>query len=263
MALSGGNRVVGPRCVLLVLAVACGPASAALLSVQGDARDPASERLLYREHHLVRSDGERPLERVVLYRCADGTAFARKRVDYRASRTAPEFDLVDARDGYREGLRRSGGQVSVYSNQRSTALKAAAGAAPLVADAGFDEFLRSQWSPLQSSGSLPILFAVPAHGREFSFHVRSTGDARIDGTAVQTFQLRLSGLLALVSPRIDVAYDADDRSLRRYTGLSNIRNDRGKPLLARIDFPSAATPATEARWRQALATQLATCRIDG
>ncbi|MDQ3495273.1 MAG: hypothetical protein M3485_07100 [Pseudomonadota bacterium] len=68
--------MVRPRCVLLVvLAVACGPASAALLSVQGDARDPASERLLYREQQLIRNDGERPLERVALYRCADGTAF--------------------------------------------------------------------------------------------------------------------------------------------------------------------------------------------
>lgn len=262
MALPGGHRVVRPRCVLLVvLAVACGPASAALLSVQGDARDPASERLLYREDHLLRRDGDVPVERVVLYRCPDGTAFARKRVDYRDSRIAPAFSLVDARDGYREGLRRSDGQVTVYSNQRSTTLTAAAGATPLVADAGFDEFLRGKWEPLQSKGSLPIRFAVPAHARDFGFHVRSTGEARIDGIAVQTFQLRLGGLLALVSPRIEVAYDTDDRSLRRYTGLTNIRSDRGKPLEARIDFPTAATPATEASWRQAQAAPLATCRV--
>ncbi|MGH8031709.1 MAG: hypothetical protein ACREO8_04915 [Luteimonas sp.] len=65
----------------LALAVVCGPASAALLSVQGEARDPANGRLLYREDHLIRADGPAPLQRVVLYRCPDGTAFARKRID--------------------------------------------------------------------------------------------------------------------------------------------------------------------------------------
>lgn len=102
MVLAGRHRASGLRGLFLaVLAVACGSASAALLSVQGDAHDPASERLLYREEHVIRRDGDAPVERVVLYRCPDGTAFARKRVDYRASRTAPEFSLIDARDGYR------------------------------------------------------------------------------------------------------------------------------------------------------------------
>lgn len=47
----------------LALAVACGPASAALLSVEGEARDPSNGRLLYREDHLVQSSGATPSER--------------------------------------------------------------------------------------------------------------------------------------------------------------------------------------------------------
>jgi hypothetical protein len=244
----------------VVLAVACGPASAALLSVQGDARDPASERLLYREHHLIRRDGVHPLQRVVLYRCPDGTAFARKQVDYRDSRIAPEFDLVDARDGYREGLRRTGSEISVYSGGRSAVLQVDAPDVALVADAGFDEFLRTRWGPLLSQGSLPIRFAVPAHVRDLKFNVRSLGAARIEGRPVQVFQLKLGGLLALVSPRIDVAY-GNDRSLRRYTGLTNIRSDAGKPLQARIDFgqPARTVPATQ--WQAALDQPLARCTI--
>lgn len=261
MALAGGHCVVGLRCVFpIVLAVACGPASAALLSVQGDARDPASERLLYREDHLIRRDGVQPLQRVVLYRCPDGTAFARKQVDYRESRTAPAFGLIDARDGYREGLRRTDGTVSVYSGKRSAPLQDGTGATMLVADAGFDEFLRNQWDALLAQGTLPIRFAVPAHARDLKFNVRSLGEGRIDGAPVQTFQLKLGGLLALVSPRIDVAY-AEDRSLRRYTGLANIRSDAGKPLEVRIDFtrPPQAVPA--ARWQAALDAPLARCKL--
>jgi hypothetical protein len=262
MALAGGHRVVGLRCVVpIVLAVACGPASAALLSAQGDARDPASERLLYREDHLIRRDGARPLQRLVLYRCADGTAFARKQVDYRDSRTAPAFDLVDARDGHREGLRRAGGKVSVYSGARSAVLAAGPGDAALVADAGFDEFLRQRWDALLAQGALPIRFAVPSHARDLKFNVRSLGESRIDGKPVQTFQLRLGGLLALVSPRIDVAYSADDRTLRRYTGLSNLRSDAGKPLEVRIDFAKPPRPTPGTQWQAALDAPLAGCKL--
>lgn len=256
--------MVGLRCVFpIALAVACGPASAALLSVQGDARDPASERLLYREDHLIRRDGVQTSQRVVLYRCPDGTAFARKQVDYRESRTAPAFSLVDARDGYREGLRRTDGAVTVYSEKRSAPLQTGTGGTVLVADAGFDEFLRNQWDTLLAQGTLPIRFAVPAHARDLKFNVRSLGERRIDGAPVQTFQLKLGGLLALVSPRIDVAYAVHDRALRRYTGLSNIRSDAGKPLEVRIDFtrPPQAVPA--ARWQAALDTPLARCTLGG
>ncbi|MGI8561367.1 MAG: hypothetical protein ACR2J7_08035 [Luteimonas sp.] len=245
----------------VVLAVACGPASAALLSVQGDARDPASERLLYREDHLLRRDDDVPVERVVLYRCPDGTAFARKRVDYRDSRIAPAFSLVDARDGYREGLRRTGDKVSIYSGKRSAPLQGDTRGVALVADAGFDEFLRKHWDALHAQDSLPIRFAVPSHVRDLKFNVRSLGRGTVAGVPVQTFQLKLGGLLALVSPRIDVAYHAGDRSLRRYTGLTNIRSNDGKPLEARIDFANPAQAVAGTQWQAALDAPLARCTI--
>lgn len=100
-------RRFSPAWLPCVLLVACDAVSTAeLRHYEGEARDPDSGALLYREKHLVRlSEGE-PQERLVLYRCADGTAFALKQVDYRTSRTAPEFTLEDVRTGYREGLRR-------------------------------------------------------------------------------------------------------------------------------------------------------------
>lgn len=262
MALAGGHCAIGLRYVLpVVLAVACGPTSAALLSVRGDARDPASERLLYREDHLIRSDGNDPQQRVVLYRCPDGTAFARKLVDYRDSKTAPAFTLIDARDGYREGLRRSGKTVSVYSKDHSARIDPGPDAERLVADAGFDEFLHAHWDALLARGVLPIRFAVPAFTRELDFKVRSLGKARIDGMPVQTFQLKLGGLLAVVSPRIDVAYDAGTRNLRRYTGVTNIRSDAGKSLKAQIDFTQPPQPASNAQWQAALAEALVRCKV--
>ncbi len=243
---------------LLGLALAL-PAQARLVAVEGDARDPDSDRLLYREAHLIRHEGARPIERLVLYRCPDGTAFARKRVDYRDSVLAPAFEMIDAR-GHREGLRREGGRTLVWSGDGAPRA-VAAGGAPLVADAGFDEFLRLRWPQLTAGEAQPLTFAVPAFGRGMPFKVRSTGQRREGDDRLQRFELRLDGLLGRVAGAIRVEYDAEDRRLRRFSGPTNIRDGRGGQIEARIDFPNAPRPADPAAWRTASEQPLASCAL--
>ncbi len=249
-----------PRCFLFALSLAvAGQSHAALLSFEGHARDPKSDRLLYREDHLFRHEGERPVERLVLYRCPDGIAFARKRIDYRSSATAPEFELVDAR-GYREGLRREGGRTLIWAGGKpARPLRTSDG--PLVADAGFDEFLRQSWSQLGAGKSRPLAFVVPAFGRSLSFEVRGLGRRGSGDAAVQRFELRLEGLLGKVTPAISVEYTTTDRRLRRFAGLTNVRDGRGEQIEARIDFPDAPQPAEPQRWQTAAAVPLAACKV--
>ena len=249
-----------PWVVLVVLASAGGPLLAAVHSVEGAARDPVSGNLLYREQHLVRSADARPVERLVLYRCPGGEAFARKRVDYRPSLLAPSFALEDARAGYREGLRRADGKTVVWSGQ--DAPRALSGAATgLVADAGFDEFLRTHWASLLAGRAQPLAFVVPSLGRSLAFQVRPRGRGEIDGAPVEQFRLKLDGLLGAVGPNMEVAYDAGDRRLRRFTGLTNLRDDRGRQMRARIDFPQPARLADEAAWQAGQRAPLTRCRL--
>ena len=85
------------------------------LSYDGTAVEPEDGSVLYRESHYVAMQGSRVLERLVLYRCADGTPFARKRVaDSPRLPWLPEFELTDARLGYVEGASASGDAVQVF-----------------------------------------------------------------------------------------------------------------------------------------------------
>ncbi len=245
--------------VLLLCALIAAPAHAALLSVEGHARHPKSDRLLYREEHLMRQEGDRPVERLVLYRCPDGVVFARKRIDYRSSAMAPEFELVDAR-GYREGLRRKGDQTLIWAGGKPPRpLRASDG--PLVADAGFDEFLRRSWAQLGAGESRPLAFVVPAFGRSLGFEVHGLGRRGAGDAAVQRFELRLEGLLGKVVSPISVEYTTTDRRLRRFIGLTNVRDGRGDQVEARIDFPDAPRPAEAQRWQAAAAQPLAACAL--
>ena len=246
--------------LLLALALpASQPAYAALMAVEGDARDPDTDRLLYRETHLIRGEGERLLERIVLYRCPNGTAFARKRVDYRSSSLAPDFELIDVR-GYREGLRREGSKTLTWSGEGTPTPLRATNAA-LVADAGFDEFVRQRWPQLTAGKAQPLAFAVPAFGRSLPFKIRSAGARVESGQRVHAFELRVDNLLGMVVSAIRVDYDADDRRLRRFIGPTNIRDARGDQIKARIDFPQAPQPVDTQRWQAAAQQSLAVCKL--
>ncbi len=265
---SHAHRPLPPLLVALQLLATCGSAQAALSYEEGLARDPRTNLPLYREQHLVRREGGTPVGRLVLYRCLDGTAFARKQVDYRRSSQAPEFALEDARQGYSEGLRRAGGAVNLFVRERvaDPELKAALAdsAVALVADAGFDEFVRDQWLRLQAGKSVPLSFAVPSRLESLGFKVYRVGSLQLGGEPAELFRLRLGGLLGWIAPHIDVAYGRDSRRLLRFEGLSNLREDDGEAqLVARIEFPKAATATDEAQWREFAREPLSGCRVRG
>jgi len=254
-------RVLSPSLFMLALWLAPGPAAAAdeLTQQQAGARAPGGGALLYREEHLPPSREGRPVARLVVYRCASGAAFARKHVDYSPSATAPAFALEDARSGYREGLRREAARVELYfrADAGQAEQRAMLAAAPSVADAGFDEFIRAHWDALVAGESLPLAFAVPARLRMMEFRVRRAGSLRIEGEQAQVFRLRLDGLLGFVAPHIDVAYSARSRRLLRFEGLGNLREPGGDGQWeVRIDFPQPSRPIAPTRWPAALSEAL-------
>lgn len=237
-------------------------ASGSLRFEEGVARQPGAGAELYREQHWIRRDGDTPVERLVLYRCPDGTAFARKLIDYRASTTAPAFALEDRRSGYREGLRRGAQPILFHRPGAASAERSAAlPGARLVADAGFDEFVRQNWLALSAGQALPLLFAVPSRLRSLQFRVSRSGETTIRGEKAWTFLLKLDGLLGWVAPSISVSYGQATRRLLRFEGISNLRDDAGEqPLVALIDFIEPVRAASEAQWQASLRTPLSGCR---
>lgn len=192
------------------------------------------DTLLYREQHYLSGGGA---TRLVVYRCADGTAFARKRVNAAASPVAPDFELVDARLPYREGATRTDDAHEVFVELRGkhTATRLAAPADGVV-DAGFDRYLHEHWDAL-AAGALPTIpFLVPSEQRFLPFRVRRLA---VDTARGETrFRLTLSAWYGFLAPSMDVTYDTATRELRRYTGLTPIRDTDGNNLDVRIEFPA-------------------------
>ena len=219
------------------------PALTATVQYDGRATDPESGVLLYTERHLLREAAGRPRERLVNYVCPGGEVFARKRVDYTPSAIAPSFQLDDGRDGYREGVRRDGPRVVAFVRLRAGKSEQE-GVLPqgprLVADAGFDEYVRRNWDAQVAGKTLPIDFAVPASRRTYAFKLRKLSSTTVAGVPAHLFRLKVSGLLGLVAPQIDVAYARESKRLLRFEGVTNLRDVNGDQWTARIAFADRA-----------------------
>lgn len=207
----------------------------------GEARALDDGRVLYREEHLLARDaGGEPSRRLVVYRCPDGAAFGRKSLSYGDNPFVPSFRMEDARWDYLESLEVVAEGVQLGVQRPGEPLKTGVIAvedAALVADAGYDEFVRQRWDQLITGEKVRLDFIVPSRLTYYGFAVQKQREERIEDGEVKVFSLGLSGFFGMFLPKIEVAYDAETRELRRFVGLTNIRDVEGDNVEARINFP--------------------------
>lgn len=232
------------------------------LEYTGTASTRHRPELLYGERHILRYHGARLIERTVLYSCADGSPFARKRVTY-AEDQAPDFFFDDASNGMREGVRSEGEARTMFFKANQAAVEKSAPLPPvpgLVADAGFDNFIPAHWSALMRGATVPLPFLVISRLQVMNFEVQHLRADHFDGRATEVFRMKLSGILGLLFSGIEVAYDSAERRLVHYEGLSDLRDASGDNLQADIVFHGADRKTSSAQaLAEAQAAALAPC----
>lgn len=236
-----GRRAVPRRlraCLLAALLASWGPVAAAAQYQVGTAHAAGDGRVLYREHHwtFARAGGPR---RLVLYRCPDGAAFARKQVDATPGAGTPDIDFTDGRDGYAQRVTRAGAAVDVRvrerdGGERNVRLPARQDA---VIDAGFDAYVLAHWDALAGQRARTVPFLVPDRAAWLDFRVRHAGEGREGARAVRRLRLTLSAWYGFAVPAIDLTYERDSRRLLRFEGPGFVRDRKGSHPHVRIEFP--------------------------
>ena len=231
-------------CIAVAFATACIAPSHANANARRELADvyaAGSQRLLYREEHLVQP-GAAP-ERWVLYRCPDGKPFARKRVASGGMR--PDFAFEDARDGYREGVRAAGDARQVYVRQAG---KEASQRVPIpadgVIDAGFDAAVRTHCAALLRGRDVRLRFLVPSRKQFFPVQVRRVGSIDWHGIPAERLRMKLDTWFGFAVPEVTLVYARGDRRLLEFNGTGNVRDARGRNPQVRIAFQPSAQLAS-------------------
>lgn len=242
--------VTGVLVTLLMTTVHNG-ASAEVLERVGLAYDKQAGTFLYSEtHHEVKENG-RLVHATVTYRDADGKAFAAKHINFRRSLVMPDFQLVDSGNGHVEGVLRGDAQLKVHFRPLSDAsVQKASVEMPGngIIDAGFDRFIERNWEALAAGNVLERQFLIPSQLDFYTFEIENIGEK---DAAEVTFELRIKSIfLQMLVPPVLVSYDARTRSLLRYEGISNIRDESGRNFDVRIEFPRSKRVQVEAPLRE-------------
>lgn len=239
------NRKFSPYASLIGAALAFSGVYAANAAerYQGLAFAAGSQTLMYRETHwLYREDGTEA--RMVLYRCPGGEPFARKRIVYRPNAVAPDFDFADARDGYREGVRSTGGGRQVYWRaSRKTAEKQQkiTMAPDAVIDAGFDAMVASRWDELVDEGRISARFLLPSRQDFLPVVIRRI--AQDEDRENLRLRMSLDAWYGFAVPDTELTYRIRDRRLIRFEGIGTIRGAKGRHQAVRIEFPDSLRAA--------------------
>lgn len=220
-------------------------AGAALTRVEGVAVSPKEGRPLYREtHYLQDVDGRQA--RLVLYRCTDGRAFARKWMPPATDAQAPDFDFVDGRDGRRESVQRQGSKrvVSIRSAtaaaEQGKALEMPAGG---VIDAGFDAAVRAHWSTLLKGDTVSLPFLLTSRQRWVPVTLRRVAAIDWQGQPAEKLQMQLDAWFGFAVPAVSLVYAREGRRLLEFEGTGNVRDANGAWPQVRVRFkdPPQAT----------------------
>jgi hypothetical protein len=225
----------------VVAAIFVSTAYAGVQSYEGYAHATSDDKMLYQESHwLYTTEGVG--QHLILYRCANGQPFARKRVNAAPGAAAPDFEMLDARSGYREGVRTRDGRREVFAQADARAPERRVLVSirdNTIIDAGIDAFVRAHWDSLSDTGISPLPFLVPSRLGYFDFTARKLRDAPVDGRDVRWFRMSLASWYGFAAPHLEMGYDARTHELREYRGPSNIRGNGNRDINVRIDFPPA------------------------
>jgi hypothetical protein len=149
--------------------------------------------------------------------------------------------MTDYRIGFVEGAEVSSTSVSLFSRPlaaggRRTKSRTVRIPEVAVIDAGFDAFMRDNFSRVVAGEKIEFHFAVPGLRRFFKFQLDPSGETLHRGELAYMVKMKpASALLRIAVDPIELVYSKGGRLLE-FRGLSNICDEQGDRYKARIVF---------------------------
>jgi hypothetical protein len=178
------------------------------LDIVGEAFDQNSGEFLYREMHDCTENAETCS---IEYRDQTGQVFATKLVDYSGNPWQPRLSMKNLR------------AAEQFDYQPTPDMA-------LVADAGFDNFVRGNWEDLQAGQTVNFRFVVLGMARPLKMNASEESATQCTGGNMCLKIALDSWLLKRFVDPIRLEYSRKEKRLLRFSGISNIKGVDGESL---------------------------------
>ena len=184
----------------------------------------SDNQLIYIEklrHSSNKSGGQLITE----YILPDGNALAVKQVDYDCRPTSPAYSLQNPDGSISESVYWAGENISSYIGGEAKVLKVPNG--DNIFDAGFDNYIKMNWESLMAGKKMKVNYLFARKNRFLKLKLaRSETPAFLLGEAgsdIVFFKIGANNLiLRMLSDPIYVGYEVSTRTLKYYSGPSNL-----------------------------------------
>ena len=225
------------RTLILLCILASSNTWAATLHYVGTAYSLVDKKPVYSEHYAEQFDTQaRPLACSVTYRDTNDQLVATKSLDYARHPYAPAFRFSNQRTGYQESVEwLDDGRLRLTHQDKGARRqeKILQVGEPVVADAGFNNYIRDHLPALLQGETLAFNFLNPARLDWFRFTATLISQTP---QAVTVKVAPANTLLSwLVSP-IELVYSKTDQRLLEYRGLTNISLDGSSNVSGNIYY---------------------------
>jgi hypothetical protein len=203
----------------------------------GYAYEENGDQLLYTEEftdHFI--DGQH-IETLTDYFTPDHKKIAKRLLDFRRSKFAPDFKTEDLRSGYLEGAEIVGDKVRLFNRKNKNSElneKTLTIPQPVVVDGGFNQFIKANWVTLEKGEIITFHFAIPARLDYFTLRAM-----RVESTSNE-MKVKVEPdktLIRMLASPIVVRYSKDTRRILSYEGQSNISDEKGNNFIMRLVYP--------------------------
>lgn len=219
-------------------------------NIIGLSLDHKTQEPLYCEYHFDEYQAQGLQRSVVKYIDTQGQAIAEKRLDFSQKLLAPNVSQQDQRQGEKRMLAYNADQqhfTLMYQKNndakpKQAIITEAKLSAPIVADAGFDVFVKQQWQPLVTGDAVELAFLSPVHTRAITLTITERAGevcGGIDYDSSQSICLMVkpkSAMLKLFAKPLALLYDRSTQRLQVFSGVVNLIDAKGKSKVADIHY---------------------------
>lgn len=225
-------RILSKKTILLFLSLSTLSVNAEeILTRIGYAHDKSTSELVYTENHYEKYTDGMILKSRVVYKDTSDNVFAEKTVDFTNNKFMPEFSLNNSANGHKEETRYKQSQYEVvFSETKTGPEKDALLSYPEdgISDAGFDNFIIEHWDELVSGEVFKREFLIPSMMDFIKFKIYQDDVVDEEGESLRLINIEPANfLIRAFAGTTKLYYDTDAPKLRRFDGVSNMRDAKG------------------------------------